>query len=857
MPGQHVPDDPATVEFNWNVFPVTRLEESQMAAPLGCLYSPFSSLSPEVPQSSIPPVTCQTCQAYLNPFIKLDRKNGMWWCPFCEKRSYLPESLQIPDNVTSVDDWPVEMRETSLTIDYYLPEDITTPSNGNSPLIYYFVIDRYRHTGDSSFSSLIGSIIDTVHKLPSPSLIGLMTFNKGVQVHSIAQDEMIDISIGDIGKPSTHTKLFLEETVLKLLSKLGLQSSSAERSKNQLVEKGYLVELNPSSIGFITDYIRNVPGTFTESFKPPRATGLAHYIYSIMFSQVALKNFSSKVLFFTSGPGTEFPGKIVDFKDKMRTHSDIYALDAEHFSTATKFYTILSYLANGQSIKKSIEIYKSSSANTTKSDIDQMAPVWSVHLFAGSLDQVGAYEMKPLTGNSSGSVYLMETFDSYLLKQVLERCIEVGKHKAVLEVSTSARLKTSKLVYSGSYALPSSYHKASKFHHMYHEKIDDELGEFDSPHVKKGFTNRWKFNELKQDDALSLFFKMDTVRSATELTKCSISEVFIQFKLRYWDPSNNKWVFRVTTIRKPTTLAYLKVNEKHKSEIFKDHKFILGFNQKVWVVLLSRLLINKIDTNLGYASFDKLVDQIDGTIIKLLYYFGGISVNVNHAQSSNPYYRLQTMYEINENFKALPSLVYNLRRNFNLVRIFNSSPDETAFYHSWFLRTNERLSLKVIEPVLYNVVDGDVTRFPLDTSCLEAAKHRSFLVLDTGFLLVLYYQYAQNEKLPLHPSNNDSMIENRSELLPWKFIHTLVSGRQIVTKIIVTQRSHSQARFLLSRLNPIERDLPKLEELEISKASSYWSFLKPAKPTPKIMTDDVSLKQYYDNLVQQVKNHRI
>lgn len=847
----------ATIQFNWNVLPVTRLEESQIVAPLGCLYSPFSNETEAIPHTTNLPITCLSCQTYLNPFIKLDRKNGMWWCPFCEKRSYLPEYLPIPEAINSVNDWPIEMRETSLTIDYHLPEDITTPTNDNIPLVYYIVIDTYQQFADLSFKSLIKSIIQILHKLPFGSLIGLMTFNKSVQIHNMVKNEMIDVSIGDILTSTSYTKLFQEETITCLLRKLNLLPRVMDSNENKLLDAGYLIELNPSSIGFITDYIRNLNGLYTESFKPPRCTGFAHYVYSIMFSQLGFRNFMGKVLFFTSGPCTEFPGKIVGEKDQLRTHKDIYALEADNFTASSKYYTLLSYIACGQSVKKSLEIYKSSSLKTTKYDIDPIAPVWSVNLIVGSLDQVGAYEMKPLIGNSSGIVYLLETFDSYLLPQMISSCIDSTKRKVTLEVSTSNGLKTSKLISNGNYALPSSYHRASKFHHLYHDKIDDELGEFDSPQFKGGFTNKWKFNELSQDDTLSLFFKMETIRSNSELTKSGISQVYIQFKIKYWDPEERKWILRITTLRKPTTLAYLNIDSNRKSEIYKDHKFLLGFNQKVWVVLLARLIINKIDTNLGYSSFDKVVHLIDRTMIKLLYHFGGISVNSNQPQSSNPYYRLRTMYEINENFRALPSLIYNLKRNLNLIKIFNSSPDETAFCHLWFLRMNSELSLTVIEPVLCNVEGEKVTRLPLDSSCLESAKSESFLVLDSGFLLVVYYQYSQDDKLPLHPSNNDAMIEDRNELLPWKFISDLLKDRKIVTKVVFTQRNHSQARFLLSRLGPVEEDIPNMNQLDINKSSSYWSFLKPSKNKTRVITDDLTLKQYYDNLVKQVKNYHV
>ena len=114
-----------------------------------------------------------------------------------------------------------------------------------------------------------------------------------------------------------------------------------------------------------------------------------------------------------------------------------------------------------------------------------------------------------------------------------------------------------------------------------------------------------EIQRTKKDDTLSLFFKMESAKSTEDLSNGSITEIFIQFKLKSWDVVKNKWVTRVTTIRKPTTLSYVKTStgkKNHQSMILKEHKFTLGFDQRVWTILLTRLLINKIDTNLGYSS---------------------------------------------------------------------------------------------------------------------------------------------------------------------------------------------------------------------------------------------------------------
>ena len=90
----------------------------------------------------------------------------MWWCPFCQKRTYLPESINVPEIATSVEDWPIEMRETSTTIDYELPHDITENTTTASLLTYYFVIDRYQYSEEESLNKLLASIVSTIKQHP-------------------------------------------------------------------------------------------------------------------------------------------------------------------------------------------------------------------------------------------------------------------------------------------------------------------------------------------------------------------------------------------------------------------------------------------------------------------------------------------------------------------------------------------------------------------------------------------------------------------------------------------------------------------------------------------------------------------
>lgn len=843
------------VRFNWNLFPSTRLDASQLAAPLGCLYTPLFkrpvNMVP-VPEVAKNPIQCSTCGNYINPYVKLDRANMMWWCPFCEKRTFLPDKFHIPG---TGEEWPQELRQTNSTIDYTLPESINEKVDVDLPFAYMFIVDLYNHIDEKdekTFDNLVDLIIEGINRVEDGSLIGLVTFDIVVNLHNLQECTLVVYK-----EELSEKNLFEDGSITLILVKAGIQRSlPSSYLDSPLVKGNYLVKVDSFSKPRIIDYIKNLSPKYTTTYKPARASGLAHYISSILLSSASYRHFAGKVFFFTTGPGTLFPGTILNQNESIRSHNDIVELNAPNFVSARRFYTTLAYIANGQTIKSAASISNSLSSKTTDYDLGQESPRWSVDLFAGSLDQVGIYEMKSVSSNTMGNIYLFESFGSFQLKETFLRSIEVGSLRNELVVKTSGHLKVSTLIGDSGYTLPSTY--SHKQYNQHHEKISDNVTKFDCPISKKTFSNRWSFNTLTDHDTLALTFEMNTVSSSSELSIHGPTQVFIQFQLKYWHPQHRCWKLRVTTVCKPTTLSILINNQvkmsngtlrliNSKSLILKQHSLVNSFDQKCWIVILSRLLINKIDTTIGYDKFDNLLSLIDETVIELLANFGGLSLDIN-VQKSNPFQ--EQHYVINEKFKHLPAYIYSLRRNPQLIKIFNSSPDETAFYHNWFMKSSCSLSLDIILSKLYHLGHGHI---PLDSNCLNLPCN-NFLILNTVFLIIVYYIKDEHHKLALHPSNNDILVkENDPLILPaMDFINELPPNR-LIPKYVITQTNHSQARFLLSRLNPIDT----LEEQfsDLSTKESLWDMFKRKPPQSNriLMTDDISLNQYYKGIVKMIK----
>ncbi|KAG2735254.1 hypothetical protein G9P44_001468 [Scheffersomyces stipitis] len=886
-------EDVDGVRFNWNLFPSTRLEASRLTTPLGCLYTPLHARSCNllpIPQLTANPLSCDTCGNYVNPYIKLDRANGMWWCPFCEKRTSIPKDYAIPASQTaSVEDWPIEWRQTSTTVVYELPEDIDNKIAPDLPLVYLFVVDLYQHidhSGDDSFETLKSTLASTIATLPTNSLVGLITYDETVKVYNISSEKYAGfpkdtLSVSD-AKTFSYKKVWSQESVEKVLKKLQLQYDSLpyDYTKSEAYTKGILVEVGLHKTK-ILETIHSLSPKYTDSYKPLRSSGLAHYISTVILANATHKNCLGKVLFLASGPCTNQPGRIItsDSSETIRSHKDIQDMKSPNFVSSSLFYKTLSYIACGQTFAKAKAIGESPSTKTTDYDIPSTAPRWSVDMFSVSLDQVGICEMRALADATMGKINLYETFTSSRFKSDLLASVrsEDSHYMSTLSVSTSKDLKLSQLIFSGGYALPSSYSKAEKHYEKHHDKISDTITNFDSANSKRNFTNRWSFNCLTCNDTMSLFFESITVRSSKDLKPFGTSDVYIQFQLKFWDVNQQVWKLRITTIKKPTTLSILLRNQirlsngdiklvNSKSEVLKEHEQLMSFDQECWTILLARLLINKIDTALGYDKFDNLIKTIDKVTVKLLKNFGGMSVKVNHRLGdSNPYSRLQQIYEINENFKNLTSYIYNLRKNPLLVNVFNSSPDETSFYHSSFLRLGDAASLTAIQPKLFQLANGKLDEILLDSNCLKFASG-TFLIMDATFSVTIYFISSAENKLKLHPSNNDSLVDSRdSSIIESLDSVKLLLGnapRPMIPKIIVTQTGHSQARFLISRLNPIEKDLQaEYEEAHLPKKNKGFFGLfggsQQVQKYDKIMTDELSLKQYYDGLIKLIDIYRV
>ncbi|CAI8008232.1 Protein transport protein Sec23A [Geodia barretti] len=144
--------------------------------------------------------------------------------------------------------------------------------------------------------------------------------------------------------------------------------------------------------------------------------------------------------------------------------------------------------------------------------------------------------------------------------------------------------------------------------------------------------------------------------------------------------------------------------------------------------------------------------------------------------------------------------MFHLRRS-PFLQVFNNSPDETSYYRNKLNKEDVTQSLVMIQPILYAYsFNGPPEPVLLDSTSITADR---ILLMDAFFHIVIYngetidaWKKAGYQDLPDH--------ENFRQLLqaPVDDAQEILQTRFPMPRYIVTQKGGSQARFLLSKVNP-------------------------------------------------------
>ncbi|KAI8088779.1 protein transporter SEC23 [Halteromyces radiatus] len=411
----------------------------------------------------------------------------------------------------------------------------------------------------------------------------------------------------------------------------------------------------------------------------------------------------------------------------------------------------------------------------------------TIDIFAGCLDQIGLLEMKSMVNSTGGFMILADSFNTAIFKQSFQRIFQKDSQgnlrmgfNATTDVQTSREIKVCGMI----------------GHVISNKKKTACVGETE---IGIGNTSSWKMCSITPNTTNAIYFEV--VNQPTAPLQPG-SRGLIQFVTHYQHASG-QFKLRVTTVAR-------NFADGQSPEIANS------FDQETSAVLMSRIAAFKGELDDG----PDVLRWLDRMLIRLCQRFADYRKDDPHS------------FRLTENFSIYPQFMFHLRRS-QFLQVFNNSPDETAFYRHILFREDVDNSLVMIQPTLTSFgFDEAPQPVLLDSVSIKPDK---ILLLDTFFHILIFHGETIAEWRKEGYQNQEG-YENFKQLLeaPVYDAQDLLIDRFPVPRYIDCDQGGSQARFLLSKLNP---------------STTHASSSPYGAPTgAAIFTDDVSLQVFMEHL---------
>ncbi|XP_039757644.1 protein transport protein Sec23A isoform X2 [Pararge aegeria] len=437
---------------------------------------------------------------------------------------------------------------------------------------------------------------------------------------------------------------------------------------------------------------------------------------------------------------------------------------------------------NAKYMKKAIKHYEALSLRAATNG-------HAIDIYSCALDQTGLMEMKQCCNSTGGHMVMGDSFNSSLFKQTFQRVFakdQKGDYKmafnGTLEVKCSRELKI-----TGAIGSCVSLNVKGPC------VSDQEVG--------MGNTCQWKMCTFTPSTTMAIFFEVVNQHTAPVPQG---GRGCVQLITQYQHSSGQRRV-RVTTAARNWGDA--AVNLQHISA---------GFDQEAAAVVMARLVVYRAEQEDG----PDVLRWLDRMLIRLCQKFG------EYAKDDPNSFRLS------ENFSLYPQFMYHLRRS-QFLQVFNNSPDETTFYRHMLMREDLTQSLIMIQPILYSYsFGGPPEPVLLDTSSIQPDR---ILLMDTFFQILIYHGETIAQWRALRYQDM-AEYESFAQLLraPIDDAQEILQSRFPVPRYIDTEHGGSQARFLLSKVNPSQ-----------THNNMYAYGGDGGAP---VLTDDVSLQVFMEHL---------
>ena len=755
--------------LSFHTWPASRLEATRIVAPIGALYTPISPLPSSTPPAlPYDPVRCSSvsCRAILNPYCQVDFRSKLWVCPFCNTRNHFPP--HYAENI-SEQNLPAELIPQFTSVEYELP---SIPNAG--PPVFMFVVDVCNH--EDELKELADSLTQALNLLPEDSLVGFISYGANVNVYELGFDGVHKNYVFR-GTREYHTSKVAD--ILGCSHKFhnlgrdntpgSAPSQPAPQPSVQILSR-FLLPVGECSLtlGSILEDLRKDPWQAPADRRPNRATGSALSIATALL-EIACHRRGGRIMLFTGGPCTHGPGAVVSrLKSRvLRSHQDL-AKNAEPLhKPACEYYAKLAYSGRGndKSGNESLE--------------NKVPHMHIVDVFACSLDQVGMLEMKELVEATGGLMVLGDSFGQSVFKESLRRVFnrhpddvpnDGGKMMmafgASMEVLSSRECKV-----AGAIGPVTSLHKKAP-----------NIGDME---IGKGGTNAWGLGGIDPSTTIAVYFEV-AVPGTSPVPQGKMR--YIQFITKYLH-SNGMTRLRSTTLCGPwhNVMPDQQV-QQHNGQPhpagpdMSPVKF--GFDQEAAAVLCARLAVHRTESE----DPSDVMRWVDRSLIRLCNKFA------DYVPDDPNSFRLAPQ------FSLYPQFMFHLRRS-QFLQLFNSSPDEAAYYRYVLNRENTTNSLVMIQPTLVSYsFDGPPQPALLDC---QSVQPNTILLLDTFFHVVVFHgeTIAAWREQGYHEQEEHAAFRDLLEA-PQTDAQMIMDARFPVPRYIVCDQHKSEARFLMAKLNP-------------------------------------------------------
>lgn len=758
------------VRFSWNVWPSSRIEATRMVVPIGALYTPLKRIVNMPGPLAYDPIKCNGCGAVLNPYVQVDFITKLWTCPFCTSRNHFPPHYAENISETSL---PAELISQFTTVDYDLQNQ--QPMNGASVApSFLFVVDTC--VDEEELVHLRDSLQQTLNLLPENALVGLITFGTLVHVHELGFTDCPKSYIFQGEKEYTTQKVQDMLGIAPTRGGVGAPNGMPNGSNRQSALGRYLLPVSECTFALeqVLEDLQKDPWPTPPDERVKRCTGPALSVaLSLLESSVPRQG--SRVMLFIAGPPTVGLGTIVgkSKKESIRSHVDLLKNQAPLNKPATEFYKGLSDRAISASIV--------------------------VDVFACSLDQVGTLELRVLVSRSGGLIVLADKFDQSVFRESLRRAFEreqvvnedggYGEATGPLRMGFGGQIE---VIHSREFKIAGAIGPCASLRKPGSSVSENEIG--------VGGTSAWYLGGVDPATTIAFFFEV-TNTNATPLPQHK--RRYIQFLTSYVTSTG------IARLRVTTTCGTWHSDATNHAPIAQS------FDQEAATVIMARLSVHRCEAE---ESAD-VMRWIDRSLIRL-------STKFATYRKDDP-----ASFRLPAEFSIYPQFMFHLRRS-KFLQSFNSSPDEQAVYRHILLRESTSNSLIMLQPSLLSYsFNGSPQPVLLDAT---SVRPDTILLLDTFFHVIVFHgetiaawkqqgyqhqeEHAAFRALLEAPQNDAQMIMN---------------NRFPVPRYIVCDQHKSEARFLLSMLNP-----------------SVTHHSNDANGGQAIFTDDVSLRVFMEHLMK-------